>query len=145
MDDSNKSESSPPKRLWVQTEQDPGKTQSQSVPLPVKKAKANSTVELSSWGVDSYLGITVHFANDKEKRHQSLRIGLYLPYLYVNHFHRFLFSLLPVQLCPQRESNCWEAPGDSQKVLHWPSTASLTLPSIWSEVAFSCLIAFTGN
>ena len=97
------------------------------------------------WGVDSYLGITVHFANNKEKRHQSLRIGLYLPYLYVNHFHRFLFSLLPVQLCPQRESKSWEAPGDSQKVLHRPSTASLTLPSIWSEVAFSCLIAFTGN
>lgn len=33
----------------------------------------------SKLGVDSYLGITVHFVNTKEKRRQSLRIGLYLP------------------------------------------------------------------
>ena len=49
--------------------------------LTARRVHATTDIWSSKLGVDSYLGISVHFVNSQEKKRQSLRIGLNLSFI----------------------------------------------------------------
>lgn len=55
-----------------------------------RKVHATTDIWSSKLGVNSYLGLTVHFVNSQEKRRQSLRIGGTFPSLKL--FYMTFFS-----------------------------------------------------
>ena len=96
-----------------------------------RRVNTTSDIWSQKLGIHSYIGLTAHFVNTKEKRRQSIRIGWFLTFQRRFKFTSFSWSMSTVWWLSYWSDDSWQVDGYFERL--WDCWQDLPMSNRWGR------------